>query len=540
MSAVRQPNLRAIYDGLRAAQFGDLLALWRGAEAAIGPAMLGRMDRYYLLVRLLNRKDAWHPWLYERCREVEREPDGCLDLWAREHYKSTIITFAGTIQEIVRDPEITIGIFSHTKSVARDFLAQIKREFENNEALKDVYPEVFYREPTKESPSWSVDGGIIVKRKSNPREATVEGHGVTDGMPTGSHFRLMIFDDLVTLESVNTPEQIQKTTNAWALADNLGARGADGLMRQWHLGTRYSFADTYQHILDKEMLKPRIFPATDNGLKGGNPVLLTPEAWAAKVDKTPSAILACQQLLNPAAGNEALFKKEWLKFTDIRPATLNIYIMCDPASSRKKGSDSTAIAVVGIDAARNKYLLDGYHHKMSLSERWLALKGLRQVWLRQPGIQTVKVGYERYGSTSDLEYFEEQMRKEKDAFPIEELAWPRDGPGSKYDRIQRLEPDFRAGRMYLIADNDGKQSAAQARMVAEGATFRVLKPVRRIDHERNGYSLNAGLLAEYVTYPFSAHDDFLDALSRIYDLEPVPPEIVDERTLEPETFIDGI
>lgn len=541
MSAVRKPDLTAIAVAVQRTPYADLFATWKRLEAEIGPAMLGRMDRYYLLVRLLGRLDAAHPWLYARCREVEANPDGFLDLWFREGYKSTIITFAGIVQEVVRDPELTVGIFAHTKSIARDFLAQIKREFEANALLKDVYSDVLWADPSKEAPSWSIDGGIIVKRKSNPKEATVEGHGVVDGMPTGAHYRLMVFDDLVTLESVGTPEQITKTTRAWELADNLGARDPrTGLIRKWHVGTRYSFADTYQALIDKGVLQVRLHPATDNGLPDGKPVFLSPEAWAAKKATMSSGILAAQMLQNPAAGNEALFRKEWLKFTDIRPATLNIYIMCDPASSRKKGSDSTAIAVVGIDAGGNKYLLDGYHHKMSLTERWLAIKGLRLVWLRAPGVQMVKVGYERYGSTSDLEYFEERMRIEREAFPIEELAWPRDGPGSKYDRIQRLEPDFRAGRLYLIADNDGKETAAQARMRAEGAVFRILKPVRRRDHEGNAYGLNAGLLSEYLTYPFSAHDDFLDALSRIYDLDPVSPVIVDERTLEPTVYSDGI
>jgi len=152
-------------------------------------ALLGCNDRYFLLTVLLGRQDAEHPWLFDRCRQVERDPDGYIDLWARFHYKSSIITFAGVIQEVMCDPEITVAIFSVTRPIAAKFLHQIKEEFEQNLTLKLAYPDVLYANPrTLDSDgrpsSWSVDGGITVKRRTNPKESTIEAHGLIDGQPS--------------------------------------------------------------------------------------------------------------------------------------------------------------------------------------------------------------------------------------------------------------------------------------------------------------------------------------------------------------------
>src|SRR5574343_572900 len=515
------PLNEKLRDLLWSADYSDIKRFWLGIIANYGDngvRWLGMNDRFFLSTRLLRRPDLDHPWLYGRCREVEKEPDGFLDLWAREHGKSSLITFAGVVQEILRNPEITIGLFSFNKPTARKFLRQIKYEFESNESLKAMYPEILWADPKKESPRWSEDNGIVVKRSGNPKEATVEGHGLVDGQPTGAHFLLRVYDDVVTLESVTSPEMIKKTTEAWSLSDNLGARGENGMSRAWHIGTRYHFGDSYQTMLDMQAVKPRIYPATDDGLPNGNPVYLSKEVWEDKKRKQVSSVLAAQMLQNPAAGQNALVNKDWLRFQEVRPATLNVYILVDPASSRKKSSDRTAMAVIGIDAAGNKWLLDGYHHRMNLKERWETLNGLRKVWVSMPGVQSVKVGYERYGMQSDIEAFEDFMRRERNQWEIIELSWPREGGGSKYDRIQRLEPDFRSGRFFLSAVVK-EETSAQAKVRALGQSYRIFSPVKRKDENDNVYSLNKTLIDEFLVYPFSVHDDFLDACSRIYDME---------------------
>lgn len=526
--------------------YAEAVPLMREAEIAT----LGCNDRYFLFTQLLNRKDGLHPWLYARCREVEANPDGYLDLWARYHYKSSLITFAGSIQEILCDPTVTIAIFSATNQVARPFLAQIKTELEKNERLINLYPDVLWQsdgERRAAKVSWSVEGGICVKRPGNPKEQTVEAFGLVEGSPTGRHFKVLIYDDLITERLVTSEEMVKKVTERWELSDNLGI--GEGT-RKWHVGTRYSFADTYGHLLKTGILKERIYPATDTGRMDGTPVYLTPEHWE-QVKRTQRSTVAAQMLQNPLAGQENTFEPQWLRPYTLRPRTLNVYIMADPSMGRSAGSDNTAIAVVGIDAQGNKYLLDGYRHRMRLSERWEALKRLHKKWSAATGVQHVHVGYERYGMQADLEYFEERMRQEDYAFGIAELNWVKEGKQSKEDRVQRLEPDFRGNKFYLPAkvwvapsndaspaicawsvdDDSGKivynrltgETREERTAKADGESYRLVEPIKRLDADRNVYDLTEAFFFEYLFFPFAPRDDLIDAVSRIYDMEPDRP-----------------
>jgi hypothetical protein len=121
--------------------------------------------------------------------------------------------------------EATVGIFSHTRGIAKRFLRQIKFEFEQNEAAEGVVPGHPVGQPAQAVPKWSEDDGIVVKRKSNPAEATVEAWGVVDGQPIGKHFFILVYDDVVVPESVTSPDMMSKTSDMLALSFALGAEG---------------------------------------------------------------------------------------------------------------------------------------------------------------------------------------------------------------------------------------------------------------------------------------------------------------------------
>ena len=192
---------------------------------------LALRDLFFLLFHVLNRKDVGRQWLFDRCQEVQQQPNGFLDLWAREHYKSTIITYALTIQDILSDPELTIGVFSLNRPLSKDFLQQIKFEFETNQVLKDLFPDVLYQDPKKQAPVWNLDDGLIVKRKGNPKEATIEAHGLIESMPTGKHFQIRVYDDVIDERNVTNPEMIQKAIKGWELSLNLGSQNGHEAIR---------------------------------------------------------------------------------------------------------------------------------------------------------------------------------------------------------------------------------------------------------------------------------------------------------------------
>lgn len=458
----------------------------RHGQKELGAAMrdLALGDLYFLLTVVLGRQDVKHDWLYERCMEVQAQPDGMLDLWARDHRKSTIITFGMTIQDVLRNPEETCGIFSHTKTSARGFLVQIKNEFENNKLLYQLFPDVLYANPQKEAPLWTQEA-ITLKRKSNPKEATIEAWGLVEGQPIGRHYTLMIYDDVITDEECSNPDMIKKTTDAWAMSTNLVSSGR---CRVRYIGTRYHLFDTWSEIIKREAATPRIHPATHNGKADGVPVFLSQEALDEK-KKQGSYIFSCQQLLNPIAEEDQTFRNEWKRFWHPAQAGwsgMNLYILVDPAGSKKrKRNDYTTMWVVGLNKDNNYYVVTIVRDKMSLTERAAKLFELHETYM------PLGVGYEEYSMQGDIEHIKYEQEQRKYRFDITPLGGNK---LSKEDRIKGLVPLFEFGRMYLpfscpYTDSQGNTA-----------------DLTRVFFEQ-----------EYDAFPVLMHDDMLDGLARVVD-----------------------
>jgi predicted phage terminase large subunit-like protein len=444
---------------------------------------MSKQDLFFLCYFVLELP-VNHPFLIARIYSAQDDHDFTVDLWAREHWKSTILSYALSIWQLLQSPEERIVIFSHTRVLAKSHLRRIKYCLEQNDILHKAFPEIFYSNPFKDAPKWSEDEGIYVKRTKNFAEASVEAWGLVDSSPIGKHYSVMIFDDLITDRTVNSTEMVRKATEAFKLSLNLGTRIGSKRI----IGTRYSFKDPYSEIMKQKKWKPRVYPAEvdEEGTRkrGGIPVYLKPEELTIKYETQGEYIYSSQMLQDPTAESMQGFKEYWLKYWQKERPYMNLYIVVDPASSKRKDSDYTVMMVLGTDSLRNYYVLDMVRDKLDMGQKWTKLKDLVLEW----GIKDV--GYESVGMQSDMEYLNLMMEEQGVYFNLIKLS----ANVSKVERIRNLVPRFQSGRIIipralLYKEIDGTVVDLTEMFVRE----------------------------EYLAFPYSTHDDMLDVLSRITD-----------------------
>jgi phage terminase large subunit-like protein len=437
----------------------------------------GKKDFFFFCYFIIDLRPINHEWFVPKIYDIQERHDNTLDLWSRELWKSTLMTFALPLWEVVTNPEERVGIFSNTKGLAKDFLRRIKIGLETNALLKAVYPDVFYDKPERQSPKWSEDDGLLCKRKGTYREMTYEACGITEGTPVGSHYTIRVYDDIVTWESTRTAELINKTRNGFELSHALGARG--GTKRV--IGTRYDYNDLYSEMLKTDHWIPRIYRGD-----------VEPSIWTKEEIEEKKAMMgtfnySCQIMLAPVSEDQQKFEVRHIKWEPRPDAnSLNVYILVDPAGEKKGKSSYTVMWVIGIDSFGGKHVLDVVRDRLNMHEKWLKL---RELVTKYPNV--LQIGYEKYSMQADLNYIQQMKIQTKTYF--RDLT-PLGGKVKKEDRIRMLIPGFQRGEWYFP------------------------KEYWYEDVEKKNRDLIKEFLEEeYVHFPNITYMDMLDCLARIHD-----------------------
>lgn len=112
----------------------------------------------------------------------------------RSTYKSTVNTHGGSAWEMLRNPDIRIGIFSSVYDRAHDFFAQTQRIFDSNEFVTWLYPE--YIPSGADGSRWNDKEGVLPNRTMSFPEPNIRPFA-SGGSTQGIHVDRAIFDDIV-------------------------------------------------------------------------------------------------------------------------------------------------------------------------------------------------------------------------------------------------------------------------------------------------------------------------------------------------------
>lgn len=467
---------------------------------------LCKNDIYFLLRYACNvPPSVTEKWFFvERCKvadERQASPtgmDGWMIMLFREGFKSLVFNCGVNIQKILKDQEETSCIFSYKKGAAMDHLRTIKSIFEDSEQLKSWFPDIFYDNPN-DYKQWSLDNGLVLKRRGNPKEPTISAGGIVEGQPIGKHYNNLCFDDVVTKDSVATPTMIDKTTETFELAENLGKNLEGEHCEKWTLGTHYKHGDTYCQMKEKTVEGKKVYKVETIECRDENgiPYAHTEEQLAKLYAKMGRYNYNCQMNLNPTPDEERRIKWEWVSFYDDLPKSkLRYMLLCDPAhtekSKRNHDPDYTSMWVLACDGYGYLYFVDGVYDRIKATD---AVKKAFEL-IREYDIRYVS--WEQVGAQADTQFINHMKVDTGLNFKLNEFS-PRKH-GEKQSRIEgALLSPIESGRLKFPRRCHYRQADGQRVCLVNDV---LKKELKEFPHAMG----RAG-----------SHDDFLDTGGQLLD-----------------------
>ncbi len=413
-------------------------------------AELGRRNLFFLATEILGFKDVDLKLHWEMASEWEKDARNKLFLCPRGTFKTSICTIAGTIQQIIKNKDIRILISNANLDNAKAILKGIRDHFIHNEKFRALYPDFcpkFKKSANKEF--GTMDEFRVPNQRAGIRESTVEV-GSVEGNLVSRHYELHIGDDLVNDKNTTTKEQINKVD---AFIQAVEALLEPKIGRNYLIGTRWHYDDSYQRILDKA--DKRSWHIYVRAIKEDDKLIFPARFTEKEVRRLKrlqgATLFSCLYMNDPIPEESQTFKKHWIKYyeqiTGDLIHRLDRVTIVDPAIGEKRKSDKTAIVTVGVDCNDDYYVIEAVNKRMTVLEM---IQEIFAVFKRH---DPRKIGIEAFGFQKSIKYFlEDEMRRKNEYLPIVELS--TDVRKSKHARIEGLQPRVQYCNFYISRDMD--------------------------------------------------------------------------------------
>lgn len=408
-----------------------------------------------------------------------------MQLWPRGTFKSAVFDVALVCWEIARDPNIRICVLSSTGKQARKFTTQ---------AMKIIDSQWFReRFGVHRGKDWKEGSGSFtsaLRTDKHKKEATLQPAG-TGEVWTGSHWDLVIGDDVVDQENTRTPEAIV-STEYW-FGEILAQ--LDPGCRLLLIGTLHHYSDLYCSTM-KNPARRKLFEFSVHSWLNEDGTLFFPGRLTRKFIEQQRALLpprlfACFYENKPTVDEDRIFRPEYFRILndDDIPSHVWTYLFTDfafIADEKKAGNkgraDRTAFWIVSIDCNRVAYTRDFY------VGRWKPSDSVRiacDLWDRYQSLNMKGIVVEQTTHLELLSSIFDEVRRNTFIRP-KIIGIPGRNQEIKDIRIEAMEPTFRNGNIYFA--------------MSLKEQWRKWKP----------------LIDEMTEWPFSSHDDIPDAISDLH------------------------
>ena len=396
-------------------------------EARVAAAKYGDLRAYAKAVHSMDLEEYQDAW-----EEALSTYNMTIIVCPPETFKSSTVRL-WVEREIGRNPSIRVLWLQNAGAQAKKWVMAIQQTIQSN----SVYREAFGVEEDTEK-QWTKEI-IYVRRFYTGPEPTLMGCGL-QGPYQGSHFDIIILDDLTNQWDVRSPTEMeaQETTVRGVVIDRLVEGG-----RIVGLCTRWGDNDLVPVYVDMG------FTVIEMPVVGDYPwgPTLSPKRFPMErievlQRQKGDALFALTFMCNTQAVAGYIIKREHIGYWDnsmIPSRPLNIFMYIDPAASTKTRADCSAIATVGADyKSKVMYLLDMWAKRVETPdlEFEIARRSKRIAGLRAVGVETV--GFQ-------LSLMQSLRRKYK--LPLREVPYR-----SRRDVAQRrvgLDRDKGSRAMYL-------------------------------------------------------------------------------------------